>query len=188
MKQNGKVMPEFPARIGLTEDEEALLAWLSFDVRSLPSPEAVHENGRVAHELTVSLQDRGAIPEHRLRYFADPSYNVGGHGKSRKDVIEGNHRLSGSIANNPHFLKHLHYFLFGPDLHHDFMTAFVSNVKERGDITSGDLEPLAKQVRALARRHGLDRSHKDQLFQLALETGLDVSQARYLRNALKSVR
>ncbi len=41
-------------------------------------------------QLAESLLERKAIPKIRLAYFADPGMNVGGRGKSRKQVFEKN--------------------------------------------------------------------------------------------------
>ena len=76
-------------KIHLTKTEEKLLNRLVLDhagyVR-LEREETI-ANGELAATLIQSLLAHKSIPEWRLRYFADPDYNVGSSKSSKRDLF-----------------------------------------------------------------------------------------------------
>jgi len=75
--------------IDLTEEEKALLSRIEFDPLKIKGGvESVTTICQAAKAVAESLLKRKAIPAHRLRFFVDPEYNVGGHGSSRKEWFE----------------------------------------------------------------------------------------------------
>jgi hypothetical protein len=107
-------------------------------------------------ELVRLLLARNAIPEQRLRYVADLEYNVGGHASSRYQIIERNGRTT-SVVRNPAFLKHLHYFLEGPNLPRPVIEVFQRNVTAcREPFTGSNALMIAGFARQPTRSHGLD--------------------------------
>lgn len=171
--------------IELTEDEQRLISQLELHAGQLRDPGRVAHNGHLALTLTRTLLDRDAIPAARLKYFTDPDCNVGGHGRSKKDILAGNHRGRGHFAEDPHYLQYLRFFICGPDLPEMLCNDFHTRVEECGQVTSGDVEPLALHARTLARYYGLvGRDVRDEFFKLALDCGLEVDYARVVRDAV----
>lgn len=74
--------------IQLTPDEQALIERIDFRPEALRERSAVHIVCSAASDLTASLLAREAIPKVRLRYSADPDFNIGGHGRSIQAIFE----------------------------------------------------------------------------------------------------
>lgn len=172
--------------VELTETEKALLARIDFD----PEHDADAWPGiaDAMEALTRSLITRGAVPEPRLRYIDNAEYNVGGHGSSRWQIIERNGREP--VLRNPAFLKHLHYFLYGPDLPDDVIQPFQEKVRRCGKpFTGSDALELAEFARGLTRARGLDTyKAPKEFYKLALDCGLDAGDARSVRDSVMKVR
>jgi hypothetical protein len=174
----------------LTETETAHLARIDFN----PSERSHDANSwpviaDAMEELTRSLLKRGAVPEARRRYIGDAEYNIGGHGSSRQQIIERNGRGT-PMLRNPAFLKHLHYFLYGPDLPEDVIESFKRKVRACGKpFTGSDGLEMADHARQLTRSCGLD-IHKatNEFYKLALDCGLDAGDARSVRDTVMRTR
>jgi len=75
-------MPIIP--VMLTDDEKEILSRIEFEPLEMSGgPDAVIAVCQAAKELTESLLERNAIPLHRLRFFTDKDYNIGGHGSMK---------------------------------------------------------------------------------------------------------
>ena len=94
------------------------------------------------------------------------------------------------MLRNPAFLKHVHYFLYGPDLPEDVIHVFQQEVMRCGQpFTGSDALEVADFARELTRSHGLDtRKALDEFFKLALDCGLDAENARSVRDSVMKVR
>jgi hypothetical protein len=177
-------------RIELNVAETALLEQIELDGLKLSKLgyERVKRNGELAAELTRLLSERGAIPTHRLAFFRDPDYNVGGRNQSREQLFERSLTM-GTMLEHPNFLKYLRYFIHGPELPDAACTAFAGEIAACGQITSGDIEQLTKAARNLVRQHGLEpKDAGEEFFKLALEHGLDASYARMIRDHVRKTR
>lgn len=170
--------------IELTDEERELLQGINFDGAAVRGPEQYRANGDKVVALWRSLDTRSALPPHRLRYFSDPAYFIGGHGSSRREWFERNGTSGEDILRHGNFLHHLRYMVFGPDLPGAVIAQFQRAVVDCGTITSGDLIPLSKTAKSLAREHRLDKRANEAFFQLALEFGMSPDQARYVRDAV----
>ena len=176
--------------VELTEAEKALLTRIDFN----PDPRthnhiAARDAGEATLELMRSLIRRDAIPAIRLRYFGQPQYVIGSGNSSRADIFAKNGTKGEDIFRHPHFLKHLHYFLYGPALPQAVIDAFCSEVSACGRVTSGDIIPLGNFAKQQVRSHGLDRRDStEEFFKLALECDLDLDDARFIRSAVMKVR
>ncbi len=136
-----------------------------------------------------SLLTRKAIPECRLRYFADPAYNISNPKASHCELFLRNSGTQEEMYRHPHFLKYLRYFVFGADLPDSIKDAFLARYKG----CDGDREPLVQlarsQFRELARRRGpQDYELPDAFYQLALDSGCNQWTAASIRNAVKAVK
>jgi hypothetical protein len=176
--------------IELTEAESVLAARIDFHPsRHTHNADSWHPIAEAMYALTKSLLSRDAIPEARKKFFTDPAFNIGGHGRSRLQVFEKNGTKGDAIFRHPHFLKYLHYFIYGPDLPTAVLDAFQRKVDACGFITSGDIVPLGDFARQQVRSHGLKpASAADEFFKLALDCGLDISDARSIRDSVKGIR
>lgn len=175
--------------IALTDEEKAVLATINFDALTLRGPDDVQRNGHAVRDLMKLLAAKGAIPEQRKRYFTDSRYYAGGRGRSRQQVFESNGRYGDAILSNPHFLEYAWYFLYGAKLPENAINEFRTAVKRCGDVTSSDVIPLGKTARQIARSHGLEvREASEEFYKLALDCGIDVSYAVFVRDAVRKMR
>jgi hypothetical protein len=175
----------------LTNEEEALLATIDFNPSSLGSHTASYWNAvaDAALNLAKLLLQRDAIPEIRMKYFNDPDFNIGGKGKSRRQIFEKNGTSGEAIFRHPHFLKYLQYFVYGPNLPREVVAAFEERIAESGFITSSDLVPLGRFARQLVRANHLNSSDAaEEFFKLTLECGLELHEARLIRDSVKAAR
>ena len=162
-----------PQQIELTPEERGIYDSIPWDLETIPEADAHEVIPQVCDRmatLTDSLVERKAIPQERWAFFADPELNVGGRGKSRKDVFVRNGTSGGDISRHVHFLPWLHYFIDGPLLPAGATSGFCEIVEaDRG--TSGMLlDEVCSFVRSQVRRRGLDRTEAaEQFFRLAHE-------------------
>jgi hypothetical protein len=175
--------------INLTAEEQELLDQIELDALALKGHAMANRNGELAADLIERLLARqDAIPAHRIAYFTEPEFNIGGRGRSRKERFEQN-LTSGSMYEHPHFLAYLRYFIHGPDLPEEVIENFAAKVEDCGQVTSGDIIPLAKHARQLTRSHGLNaRDASDEFYKLALEHGLDSGYAEIIRKQVRAIR
>lgn len=177
--------------IKLTAEEKALVAQIDFNPASSEGHEPGYWKavGEAALRLMKSLIARKAIPEVRMRYFSDADFNVGGRGRSRAQIFEKNGTRGEAIFRHPHFLKYLHYFLCGPDLPPSVIKAFRKKISDIGFVTSSDIIPLGAFGRQMARANRLDASDPaEEFFKLALDCGLELYEARSIRDSVKTAR
>jgi hypothetical protein len=176
--------------IELTTDEAALAAAIKFDPHdTLGNPKAFYANGDLVVQLVGSMLARKAIPTQRLRYFSDAEFNIGGRGRSRQEQFMRNVRDHEAMLRHGHFLKYLHYFIYGPRLDASVIRSFSQAVAECGSITSGDIGPLAATARQLVRTHRLNaKEAAEEFFKLCLDLGMEVYDAASIRTAVLQVR
>ncbi len=179
-----------PLPVELTVPEQELLKGIEFNLsRNRHDAAFARKNGETVLELMRLLIQRDAIPEIRIRVFTDPEFFIGGRGSSHLDVFKRNGTSGDAIFRHPHFLKYLHYFLFGPDLPRPVCQAFCQTVSDCAPVTSGDVETLCIKAKELTRRHYLDKSYAaESFYRLALECELDESTARMIRDDVKRLR
>jgi hypothetical protein len=164
-------------RIDLTAEEDAVFNTIRFDPWSGDFHMTAVENGKRVARLVRSLVARKAIPTVRLRYFTDPELFSGGRGKSHQQVFRNNGCTTDEIIfMHPHFFAYLHYFIFGPRIPADVISKFMELAK--GPFRKSD--SLPQFVRTQTKRLKLD-DPRDEFFKLALESGLEVQEARMLR-------
>jgi hypothetical protein len=177
--------------IELTAEEKAMVAQIDFNPASAERHEPGYWNavGEAALRLMKSLIARKAIPEVRMRYFTDADFNVGGRGRSRAQIFEKNGTCGEAIFRHPHFLKYMHYFLYGPDLPPQVIEAFQKKIADIGFVTSSDIIPLGAFGRQLARAKRLDSGDPaEEFFKLALDCGLELYQPRSICDSVKAAR
>ena len=172
-------------------EEKALVAKIDFNPSSREPHDPGYWNavGEAALGLMRSLIERKAIPEVRTKYFTDPDFNFGGRGRSRAGIFENNGTRGEAIFRHPHFLKYLHYFLYGPDLPQQVIEAFRQKIADIGFVTSSDIIPLGSFARQLTRTNRLDAGDPaEEFFKLALDCGVKLYEARSIRDSVKAAR
>jgi hypothetical protein len=177
--------------IKLTAEEKALVSRIDFDPTSSKRSEPGYSNavGEAALGLMKSLIARNAIPEVRMRYFSDADFNVGGRGRSRAQIFENNGTGGEAIFRHSHFLKYLRYFLYGADLPPQVIEAFREKIADIRFVTSSDIIPLATFGRQMARANRLDAGDAaEEFFKLSLDCGLELYEARSIRDSVKTAR
>ncbi len=136
-----------------------------------------------------SLVNRKAIPETRWKFFSDPAFFIGGHGRSHLQVFEKSGARGSAIFRHGNFVKYLRYFVYGPNLPKSVIEAFQQKIAECGQLfTSGDSIMIRDFARQLARSNGLNHEDAEEFYKLALESGLDANDALSVRNMVKQVR
>jgi hypothetical protein len=173
-------------RIDLTPDEQALWEQIYFEPRSSRiDHDKLQSSIEPAYQLARSLLEREAIPPIRLRYFTDPELNIGGRGKSRKEVFERNGTSGDAILKHPHFHKYLRYFVIGPDLPLDAIAEFVTLVRECIPVSSGDTKAFCSLARQQVRNAGLNRKDAaEEYFKLGLELEIGEDIAHAVRDSI----
>jgi len=79
--------------------------------------------------------------------------------------------------------------LYGPDLPAEVAGAFRKKVFDIGFVTSSDIVPLGAFARELTRTNRLDGGHAaEEFFKLALDCGLELYEARSIRDSVKTLR
>lgn len=110
-------------------------------------------------------------------------------GASHAAVFEKNGTRGEAIFRHSHFLRYLHYFLYGPDLPEDVAAAFRKRVADIGFVTSSDIVPLRAFARQLTLANGLDSGGAaEEFFNLALDCRLELYEARSIRDSVKAAR
>jgi len=177
----------------LTKLELDLLKQLDFSLQGIDY-EQWRKMGPAMRKLTESLLARHAIPRIRLRYMNNPEFNTGRTKRSHLEVFEANGTRGQEIFEHPHFMKYLHYLIFGPNLPQSIIQGFGEVIRRDGGISSGTHPLLWKFTREQARRHGYHRDPSirgekaEEFFRLALEWGLDVWGANQVRKEVMRLR
>ena len=139
-------------------------------------------------ELAESLFKRNAIPRVRLAYFTEPEMNVGGHGRSRKQVFEKNGTSGPAIFRHPHFMAYLRYFICGPDLPLGTIEGFCKIIDDDAGTSGMILDQIRTYVRKEVRGKGLNPRHAaEEFFKLACEIG-EPSLAENARSAARTAK
>ncbi len=176
--------------IQLNENENSLFASIIWDGESLirkDIEDRIKSLGSLGL-LAESLIERKAIPQVRLSYFTDPEMNVGGHGKSRKEIFEGNGTSGKDILRHPHFAAYLHYFINGPDLPKSVISGFCKIIEDDSGTSGMVLDEICAYVRQAVRSHSLDKDKAaNEFFKLTHEIKRP-ELAENVRSAAKSVR
>src|SRR3546814_87356 len=170
-------MTQSPFTIDLTSEENDFVNAIQFDPRNtLGDTKSFHANGDLVIRLTESLLKRKAIPTQRLNFFSDPDYHVAGRGSSRQELFMRKVRSHEEMVRHGHFLKYLHYFIYGAKLPAPAIQAFKAAVDDCGAITSGDIAPLGTVARHLVRaNHLAPKEVADEFYKLCLDLDLDPS-------------
>ena len=176
--------------IELTAKEQALAWKVDFEFSKPQANEPWQPVGEAMQELMASLLERNAIPLPRRKFFTDPEYFIGGHGRSHLQVFEKNGTRGDAIFRHPNFVKYLRYFLYGPDLPKAVIDDFQRKVIDCGKpFTSGDGNTVAEFARQLTRTHRLEpHTAAEEFYKLSLDSDLDAGDARSVRDSVKTVR
>jgi hypothetical protein len=174
------------ADIELTKEERGLFDQIEFD-QGRVTTETYAANAALVAQLYDLLAARNAFPPHRLRWFTDPEFNPGKHGKSRLEQWRRNGNSEEEIITDPNFLDDFAYFMCGPNLPREVILAFRAAVKSCGMVSSGDIPGLSKTARTIAREHGFRTERAEEFYQLALDCGLG-GRAQFIRESIRSLR
>jgi hypothetical protein len=173
-----------PQVVELTRDESKL------NEQILDSPDPSKKWTPIAdamESLLKSLIGRNAIPEIRLRIFADPEY-AETRNKSPKQIFESNGTCGAEIYRHPHFMKHLRYFINGPDLPAPVINDFCKILNEDAATSGEKVDQLHRFVRSCVREYDLDRhSAASNFYKLAVELEIEYDPYR-IRTVAMSVR
>jgi hypothetical protein len=174
--------------IDLTPDEHALFDSIRAE-NGREGPFSDEYGSRVA-ELLERLQARGAIPGMRLRYLTDAELNPGIR-KSRQQVfIDNGCDTREKILTSGSFFRHLEYIVRGPRVPAHLIARFKAYAATPFPEFENLRRAVRADVRALPQPSGV--YVEDDMFMLALECGLELSEARIIRtdvmNALSKSR
>ena len=178
-------------RIAFTDAEAALVARIEFgDGGNHDQRHAAYlANREPILQLLASLSERDAVPPQRLSYWNDPAYQPGRMKGSRKQLFERHNDDAEEIYTHPHFIKHLHYILFGADLPEPVMRSFEAEVGNPEWVSYGDALDLGKFARSLVRKYGLRPAEAcEEFFKLSLDLGLSVDESLRIRRIVMETR
>lgn len=170
--------------IDLLPEEEVLLRRVDFSGDG--------EYGESAAEavtlLYKQLQRRGAIPEVRLRWFEDADLNIGGHGSSRRQILERNAGgCDEALCHWDFAIHYLSYFVFGPQLPQNIIDGYQEE-RRRCPGRKDKIARLSDYTRNVARVFdlGADSDIGEEFFKLALELDEHLPEiARTVRDAAR---
>jgi hypothetical protein len=174
--------------ITLTEQESTLLAQVHEADGLLLSdhnPPRTIAAGEAAHTLFKMLLARDAIPESRLRYFADADYNGKNSRSSRRDVFLKNAGSAEEMYTHAHFWKYLFFFIDGASvpspMREQFAEVACDEMREHG--------ALSALARRMTRQLPGDAPTKaEEFFKLALDCDVSLMKSFPIRTAVMSVR
>lgn len=171
--------------ISLTSEERALFSKIRFNWQY---HEELRDSLAPMEALALSILQRGVVPQIRIAYFTDPDLNPGGRGKSREDSFEKNGTSGEEILRHPHFLKHLEYFICGPDLPVPAIEKFKSE-SASGHLSGSDVNELTPYARSCVRQNFLEPHRAaEEFFKLAVECGAMPAFAENLRKSVRAVK
>jgi hypothetical protein len=175
-------------KIELTDSERALYTEVSeAERRSLVDHDfnRTRQAGQAAKGLFRSLQRRDAIPEKRLRYFANREYSASDTRTSRRERFLRNAHTEDAMYEHPHFWKYVLYFINGADL----PTAIVERFVELAKDSMREYNTLSSFARPASRQLPGDRGTKaDEFFKLAIDCDCPLTEAIGIRRAVMQGR
>ena len=179
----------YPQSISLTDEEKEYLAQISFYVPYGDlSQECIQSSSSAAEALTRSLLKRQAIPETRLHYFSDAKLQIRVK-KSPMQMYKERGFDFEEIFRHQGFFKFLRYFIYGPDLPSSVIENFWQRVNSEEYISGSDLPELKSIARSAVRQNNLEpRKACEEFYKLALECKLTIDQARYIRDAVRTLK
>ena len=139
--------------------------------------------------LFKSLIDRNAIPEIRKKIFADPEFAETGI-KSPKQIFEKHCTKGDNIFRHHDFIKHLVYFINGPQLPKIVINKIFELAKEESFLDTPEIsDNIRKYVRHSIREYDLDRNKvPKEFYKLAIEMGFSLTDSKAIRKEAMSVR
>lgn len=141
--------------IKLTPKEAALYAKIPREVSATDSRTWTPISNAM-EKLVQSLESRDAIPKIRRKVFFELA-EIGS--KSTFEIFEANGTKGPDICRHGSFVKHLHYFINGPDLPHAVRDGFLDIINEDRGTSGMLMNELQKFVRKSVRDYGLVPSH-----------------------------
>lgn len=160
-----------PIKVELNADERAFFESIEWNADLLMKKDYGQriETLETVKRLTEALFARRAIPQIRVDYFVDPELNIGGRGKSRKEVFERNGTSGEDILRHPHFMPYLWYFIHGPRLPKAAIEGFCRVLDEDRGTSGMVLDQICAFVRNEVRQRGLDYEAPEEFAKLAFE-------------------
>jgi hypothetical protein len=174
--------------IELSQDERLIASEVALATRELLTThdyERAIKTGYSASALFIQLQLRKIIPEVRLRYFADASFNAGNTKSSKRELFLRNAGTEEEMYTHPHFWPYLLYFIHGPNLPDSVQKEFHAAASE----SFREWDTLRKLARKQAREISMERTKKaEAFFQLALDSECTLDEALGVRDAVMKIR
>jgi hypothetical protein len=172
--------------VDLTHDEQLAYNRILWNAQDLiaRTKEEQEDSLASAEELAQLLYTRMAIPQVRLDLFSKPELNLAGPGKSPLQALQS----SGATTHDPAFLRHLHYFIHGPNLPAETIRGIEQILHEEGrSIGEGKARHL-EFVRQQVRKHNLGAAAATEFEKLAHEIGLGRYAEEFRKAALSAKR
>jgi len=108
---------------------------------------------------------------------------------SRQQVFESNATTGNAIYRHPHFIPYIHHWIRGPDLPKDVIDGLCRILNEDHATSGMVMDQYREHARASVRKHGLTPTNAaTEFFRLGVEIGMEIDDARTLRDAARSTR
>ncbi|MCO6435985.1 MAG: hypothetical protein J5J06_02730 [Phycisphaerae bacterium] len=174
-----------PKQIELTQSETDLYA----RIPDMPSSDNWQAGADAMEELVTSLLDRNAVPEVRLRLFQDTDYTETDSGKSPETVFESNGKIGSAIYRDGNFIPYLRHWIEGPNLPSHVVDGLCAIMNEDRGTSGMMMKQYQSFAREAVRKYNLNaqRAAKE-FFRLGVEIGMEIGDARVLRQAAMSAR
>lgn len=171
--------------VTLNLGEQKLLDQIAFEFSH--DNNKILESCKAAAQLAILLLQREAIPEIRIRFFIEAEFNIGKE-KSRFGEFESEGITGYAVFEDPRFLEHLRYFIFGPNLPYQVLAEFSNIAYPYEYISGGDVKDLRELAISLVEEHKLNSKYVAcEFFKLALECGMDVYYAQSILETVYSI-
>jgi hypothetical protein len=178
-------------QVELNQNESQLLSILgAFEIDLNEVYEVRIKKLNTCSLLTQSLLERNAIPKVRLKYFANPEYNLGNKRKSKKQIFESRGIFGVDIFSQGTFLKYLKYFILGADLPIDLKSK-MAELKNNNSYDSDFVEEAIPMIK-LFYKQNIERMDKDtfveEVYKHSLDLDIELGESERLRNALMRLK
>lgn len=174
-------------KIKLSESENRLFTnIIRFD--SVSDEEArniLHDCGELA---TILLSENGRIPQSRLNYFFKPEYNTSSPKISRFERFNRNGTSGNEIFRHGNFVKYLIYWVNGANVDDELKniatTIIVNDYYKDHDC----LTKFFAAIRSKIPRNQKNSEFSEEIFKLAIDSGMSLMFAVMLRKKVRCVK
>mgnify|MGYP000955575263 CR=1 FL=1 len=174
-------------KIELTESENQLFtSVLRFNTASYEQARNIlHDCEELA---TILLSEKDRIPLSRLNYFFEPEYNISSPKSSRKEIFERNGTNGNSILSHGNFVKYLIYWVNGANVDKEIKNIAANTIVNDYYKDHDCITKFFNAIRSKIPRNHQNSEFSEEIFKLAIDSGMSLMYATLLRDKVRSVK